>query len=155
MLFVTHVLFGVLAGLLLMDAVPQPWIFFFVVVFFSCMPDIDHAKSKVGNALGIISRVIQFVFAHRGFIHSVWLWLIAFFVLRQTGFFSLGSGILVGYLSHAMMDGLTRRGIQPFCPLLELRVRGFVLTGGRLENVVTFAIAVGIFALIWLQLQSF
>jgi hypothetical protein len=42
-------------------------------------------------------------------------------------------GIGVGYLTHLILDSLTRSGVQPFHPLAG-KIRGPLKTGGLTEN---------------------
>jgi len=80
----------------------------------------------------LIFRPLQFFVKHRGVIHSfttgiVLSVLLAFFwPVASLGFF-------IGYSVHLICDSFTKEGIQPFWPL-RARSKGFIATGGRIED---------------------
>jgi inner membrane protein len=134
MLFYTHLAFSFFVGLFVLDylKIQNKLIFLLFILIFSLFPDIDAPKSKIGKKLGIISKIINFIFGHRDFFHSL------FFIIPIYIIFSIFSDILaVSFLvsssSHLVIDALTKEGISPFYPL-KLRVKGFIKTGKFLEN---------------------
>lgn len=138
MMFKTHLLFGFLVGLFALSFfnVGNKYLFLFFVLLGALMPDIDETRSKIGQEIKIVSRVINFAFGHRGFMHTVYVPLIVFLVFLAFGQMMWGFGFLVGYLSHIFIDGLTLAGVEMFHPLSKMKMRGFIRTGGFWEYVV-------------------
>lgn len=102
------------------------------------IPDICHGGSKIGKQLPILSKIINLIFGHRSFTHSLlFLVIIAFLMNTFLSFETVTAGLLVGMVSHYILDMGTRRGIQLFFPL-DFRVR-FPLTtktGSMIENLI-------------------
>ena len=144
MLATTHMIFGLTAGLLALPYVDQKWYFFLpIVVFGSLLPDIDHEGSKINKILPLTRWFAKF-FKHRGFFHSIFPILIIFFVSKHYGFLFIGLPISVGYAAHLFSDSLTYMGIGLLHPILNLRIEGFLRTGGVKEQMlfgVMFAVS--------------
>ena len=56
-------------------------------------------------------------------------------VLFGFGMNIMGSAVMLGYISHLFLDGLSVQGIKPLGPFISKRIRGFVKVGGVFENV--------------------
>ena len=138
MMFRTHVAFGFLVGLFLLQMwSPNNQILFMIMVLLgSALPDIDHPESKVGKRV----KIIGFLFEHRGFFHSIFAALILYLVLLSFSSFAAYSvyitGLVMGYLSHILIDAITKEGIMPFHPLSRFRLNGFIRTGKVLEYII-------------------
>jgi membrane-bound metal-dependent hydrolase YbcI (DUF457 family) len=67
MLFYTHLAFSFFVGLFVLDylKIQNKLIFLLFILIFSLFPDIDAPKSKIGKKLGIISKIINFIFGHQ------------------------------------------------------------------------------------------
>ncbi len=130
MLLRTHLAFGVLMIVLFVQHVNDKLIFVGMVLLATVLPDLDSGFSSWGRHL--IFRPLQFFVKHRGVIHSfttgiVLSVLLAFFwPVASLGFF-------IGYSVHLICDSFTKEGIQPFWPL-RARSKGFIATGGRIED---------------------
>lgn len=102
------------------------------------IPDICHGGSKIGKQLPILSKIINLIFGHRSFTHSLlFLVIIVFLMNTFLSYETVTAGLLVGMVSHYILDMGTRRGIQLFFPL-DFRVR-FPLTtktGSMIENLI-------------------
>lgn len=95
----------------------------------SLIPDIDHPNSFLGKKVKIISVVINKIFGHRGITHTplicflfgaLLLLLGSYFNgLSQIIYSQFAIGIIVGYLSHLIMDGFTISGIPLLYPLTK------------------------------------
>jgi len=139
MMFKTHVVFGFLVGLFLIQFMhPANQILFMtLVVLASILPDIDHPDSKLGKKV----KIIGFLFEHRGFFHSVFALVLfsfpVFYFLNPL----YGLAVLAGYLSHMAIDCLTHQGIMPFHPLSRQRISGFIATNSSFEFVIFILIA--------------
>jgi len=141
-MFKTHMAFAFLVGLFSIQYLsPRNDIMFMVLVLFgAALVDIDHPNSKVGRRV----KVVAYLFEHRGFFHSLFaLPAVASAVYLLTNDLLLTLPILIGYLSHIIVDALTVEGIMPFHPLLRFRIRGIFRTGHSAE----FLLFLGLIAL--------
>lgn len=73
------------------------------------LPDIDHQKSKLGSKLPIINKL----FKHRGFTHTIWFALIVYFSTAMLAP-QIAIYLFVGCISHLIGDILTPMGLHPF-----------------------------------------
>lgn len=97
----------------------------------SLLPDIDHSGSKLGRRVPWIGKVLK----HRGITHSL-----ISLVLVTTANKWLG----LGYLTHLLLDMLTKQGVQLLYPLKGMYGLKLISTGGIIEKV-TRAIFIGCF----------
>ena len=150
MMYYTHLAFGFLVSLLSINffSIQNKLIFILIVVFFSIFPDIDEKKSKIGRRNKIISTIINFVFGHRGFFHSIYIPLILYFIFYYINI-EIGIAILVGYFSHLFMDAITKAGIRPLYPIVNKKINGFIKTNSILEKILFLII---IFLVLYLLL---
>ena len=104
------------------------------------MPDIDTPKSKIGSKFGIISKVIKALFGHRGVVHTIWgmivicglFWL---FISRN-----YGAALFLGFFSHLVIDGFTKKGINFLHPVSKAKLSGFIETGTAGELIMLIVI---------------
>lgn len=85
----------------------------------SILPDIDLPTSKIGHRFGFISVLANKFCGHRGFFHSLLflaLLLIPFYVWAPA-YAWVGIGIVLGGVSHLLLDMLNLRGIALFWPI--------------------------------------
>lgn len=150
MMYYTHLAFGFLIALLSVEVfdIKNKLIFILVVVMFSIFPDIDERKSKIGRKNKVISTIINFVFGHRGFFHSIYIPLILYFIFYYINV-EIGVAILSGYFSHLFADGLTKNGIRPLYPIINKKINGFIKTNSILEKILFLII---IFSILYLLL---
>ncbi|MFH1637258.1 MAG: metal-dependent hydrolase [Candidatus Woesearchaeota archaeon] len=143
MIFVTHLASGFLASLLVSGFLSPkyPAVFIIVMCLASVLPDIDYSKSKVGRKFGFISKALQFVFGHRGFMHTLYVPAIVFLACLLLDIHTIGFAFLFGYLVHIFTDALTVSGVRLFSPVSEFQLRGFIRTGGFLEYVFLVIVA--------------
>ncbi|MBI2107449.1 metal-dependent hydrolase [Candidatus Woesearchaeota archaeon] len=138
MLARTHLAFALLIGLLTFSYFNlNPILFIIIMSLTSFLPDIDHPKSKIGRKIKILSYPINFVFGHRGFFHSIFV----AFGLSFAIWYFFGNYYIpffIGFVSHLIGDALTVQGVNFIYPFKELRVKGFITTGGVLENILFF-----------------
>ncbi|MGG3853630.1 metal-dependent hydrolase [Caldifermentibacillus hisashii] len=105
-------------------------------MFGAMVPDIDHTGSKIGRAVPIIDDMISSVFGHRTFTHSLLFlilgyWLFHIFSLPE----SLEFGIMLGIISHIVLDMLTVDGVKFLWPLkTRVGIPFSVKTGGLFEH---------------------
>ena len=150
MMYYTHLAFGFLVSLLFLDFfnIQNKLIFILIVIFFSIFPDIDERKSKIGKKYKFISTIINYIFGHRGFFHSIYIPLILYFVFYYINN-EIGIAILAGYFSHLLMDGITKNGIRPLYPLINKKINGFFKTNSVSEKMLFLVI---IFLILYLLL---
>lgn len=138
MIWITHITFGLLMGIVFIDYVKiDPLVYFTIIVFTSLMPDLDHSESKLGKKV-FFSGFIQSVFGHRGLLHSP-LFLVA---LGGIGYMFLPLSIVmtfvIGYGSHILIDMFTMSGIRIFHPLSDFKIKGFIRTNSVFEYFLIF-----------------
>jgi inner membrane protein len=139
----THMAFGLLFGLLSLSFIhpANKYIFIGIAIFSSLLPDLDHPQSKLGRKL-CFSRIFNILFGHRGFFHAIWI-PIAVWLILSLGFgVAYGSAVFIGYFAHLFSDGLTKSGVNLVHPLHQLRIQGFIETGGVVEHLVFFAVVI-------------
>ena len=113
-------------------------IFFPVVLLSTLLPDVDNAFSSVGRHK--IFRPLQWIFTHRGVIHS-YTFAIVLSVLLAFYYPVLAFPFFLGYSFHLFLDAFTVQGIMPFWPLRK-RAEGSITTGGRVENAIFFVMLI-------------
>ena len=133
-MFKTHLSFSILIALLIIIFfdIPNKIIFIFLIAVSSSFPDIDSDKSKIGRKLPLISKIVNLIFGHRKFFHSVFIPLILFLALYTIGFY-ISLAIFIGYLTHLLGDSITNEGIMPFYPLSKFNISGLLKTNSILE----------------------
>lgn len=102
----------------------------------SLLPDLDTRKSYISKKWPYLSKFISKRCKHRGFTHSLLFLLILLEFLKLI--ISIGEnniilicisyGILIGYISHIILDAFTYEGVDLFFPL------GFNLKLSRLKT---------------------
>lgn len=153
MMYKTHAAFGFLFGLLAASYVNiNKYAFLAAVIFGSLFVDIDEDNSYIGRKAGFLSSVIEFLFGHRGIFHSLLMALLMFLGFYYFGYFELGLGFLVGYISHLMADALTLEGVRMFYPFSKYTARGFIKTGSLLEKIFFIIILLAIGYMIYLKI---
>lgn len=129
-MFKTHLMFSLFIGLILIKVldVKNQILFLIFLLFFAVFPDIDEKRSKVSRKIKFLSIPINFIFKHRGFLHTIYFPLFLFVLFLLMNEKILGVAVLAGYLSHLFLDSLTKSGIRIFRPL-KFRFYGFFRTG--------------------------
>ena len=140
----THIIGGLAASLAFAQVTNyEPVLLVGAGVIGAMIPDICHGGSKVGRAFPVVSKVINVLFGHRSFTHSLlFLVLMAILMNSFVTIESVTAGILVGMASHLVLEMATRNGIKLLYPL-KIRVR-FPLTtrtGGAVESMVLAALS--------------
>ncbi len=152
----THLTFSILLGvisLFFIDlGVKEHAIFFLLVVLASFMPDIDHPDSAIGRKIRPISFLVKLLAGHRGVFHSLLIPLTIFLVLFQMGYTIYGIAILIGYLSHLLLDSFNHSGVAWFFPL-PARIKGAIKSGGFTDFILflvflSLSVILGIFLML-------
>lgn len=139
----THLAFGALAAALLAPffSYGNVWRFGVLVLVGSLLPDIDHPQSKYGRVIKPVSYPLNWIFGHRGFLHSLY---IPGAMLGVSYFYNATAPYLlalsIGYIAHLASDSLTVQGIKFFHPITRLRVSGFIHTGTGMESLLRYVV---------------
>ncbi len=107
-------------------------IFYFAIAFGAIFPDIDEPHSKIGRMFIGVSHLMNAIFGHRGFTHSLPFIIILILLLMVlcnfesvrtfiNGFYEnalvfLVSGFILGNLLHIVGDMMTLSGVPIFLP---------------------------------------
>ena len=132
MLFRTHVVFSLAVWLGLSYFLVMPFYVLIFVLLATVFVDVDAWNSKFGNHW--FFRPLQFLTRHRGVLHSLVAGVLLSLILGSVSLWA-GFGFFVGYVSHLFLDCFTKSGVALFWPF-KYRVRGFVKSGGIVEQVV-------------------
>tara|TARA_B100000315_G_C14165808_1_gene402185 strand:+ start:93 stop:551 length:459 start_codon:yes stop_codon:yes gene_type:complete len=135
-MYYTHLAFGLLASLISITFfnINNQAMFILIAVLFSIFPDIDERRSKIGKKYKWASAIINFIFGHRGFFHTIFVPLILFLGFNYINN-EFGIAVLVGFFSHLFMDALTKQGIRPLAPLINKKINGPIKTNSILEKI--------------------
>jgi inner membrane protein len=135
----THIVGGIAASLAFAQISNyDPVILVGAGVIGSLIPDICHGGSTIGRKFPFVSKVVHSLFGHRSFTHSiVFLFLIGallnLFVTNE----SIITGVLVGMVSHFILDMATKNGIKLLFPFkVTVRFPLTTRTGGTVEYLV-------------------
>ncbi len=140
MMFRTHLVFSLLVGLIVFGFFDlNKYLFVLFVLIAGVIPDVDHPKSKIGRKFFL--KPISFLFGHRGFFHSLFFVVILCCVVWFF-FDKWWIPFAIGYVSHLFIDCFTKAGINIIYPFKQLRLSGFIRTGGWIE-VLLFYVLVG------------
>jgi inner membrane protein len=97
-------------------------------VFAALLPDIDITSSPFGRIFSPVSKHLSKHYAHRSITHS----LLALILISISGIFfgvQTAVSLLIGYLSHLILDMLNPSGV----PLIYPKTSHFVLLGGSVK----------------------
>ncbi|EGA89883.1 hypothetical protein GPDM_07530 [Planococcus donghaensis MPA1U2] len=135
----THIIGGIAASLAFAQVTNyDPVLLVGAGVVGAVIPDICHSGSKIGRTLPALSKIISRLFGHRTFTHSLlFLALTAFILESFVTVEALSAGLLVGMLSHIVLDMATKRGVKLFFPFKwTIRFPVTATTGGASEYLV-------------------
>ena len=133
MMYYTHIAFALFSSLIALKFlnVSNPYLFLLIACFVSLLPDIDNKDSKLGKKV----KFISFFFEHRGILHTIFPPILLFILFSYLNYNLFALAVLIGYLSHILIDGLTLEGINFLHPISSFRISGFVRTGAFLETI--------------------
>ncbi|MBT2583539.1 metal-dependent hydrolase [Planococcus sp. ISL-109] len=141
----THITGGIAASLAFAQITNyEPTILLIGGVAGALIPDICHGSSKIGRRLPILSKLISTIFGHRTLTHSLLFLLLASLLFQAVlPNEALAAGILVGMISHIVLDMATKRGVKLLFPLsLTVRLPITTSTGSFAEHLVFVALSV-------------
>ncbi|MGE7921370.1 metal-dependent hydrolase [Viridibacillus sp. NPDC093762] len=141
----THILGGITAGLAFAQISNyDPLVLIGSSVVGALIPDICHSGSKIGRTFRITSKIVNKIFGHRSFTHSL-LFLLLMSVVMNTyiSYESITAGVLLGMVSHYLLDMATKNGIKLFFPLkITVRLPLTTRTGSKVENIVAIVLTI-------------
>ena len=134
MMFITHLSFSFLIGLLIIKYFNisfNPFVFILILLAATLAPDIDYPGSFLGKRL----KISILFFKHRGVFHSIIMGVIfsiILFIFTENSYYALA--VLLGYASHLFLDSFTKTGVAAFYPS-KLRIKGKLKTTGFVDWV--------------------
>ncbi|MFF2753539.1 metal-dependent hydrolase [Psychrobacillus sp. NPDC058041] len=135
----THIVGGIAASLAFAQISNyDPVILVGAGVIGALIPDICHGGSTIGRKFPFVSKMVHILFGHRSFTHSL-LFLLLMGVLLNSLVIneSVVAGVLVGIISHFILDMATKNGIKLLYPLkVTVRLPLTTRTGGAIEYLV-------------------
>ena len=135
----THIMGGLAASLAFAQVSNyEPVLLVGAGVIGAIIPDICHGGSKIGRRFKVTSKVINTIFGHRSFTHSILFLVLMGFILNKIfDNEAIVLGILVGMASHYVLDMATKNGIKLLYPLkITVRFPITTRTGGTVEQFV-------------------
>jgi len=144
MLFRTHVLFAIAIFLIAVPFIEPIWgiPFLILISIGSKIPDIDTPNSNIGKKIRPISNLINVIFKHRGFFHSLIFIIIVGIILFLTKIPQpLTIALLLGYLSHLLLDLFSDKKHGIFWPF-QIKFKGPIKTASISESVLFVALII-------------
>ena len=133
-MFKTHLMFSLLISLLIFNYFNlNPYLFILILILAGSLPDIDHAKSKIGRKFFPISWFVNLFFGHRKLIHSIFFASVLSLIIKLS-FGNYWIPFYIGYLRHLFLDCLTKQGLHIFYPS-NFKLKGFIKTNGLFERL--------------------
>ncbi|MBR9683398.1 metal-dependent hydrolase [Candidatus Woesearchaeota archaeon] len=138
MLFLTHLLFGILIALVARGFISggNYWFFFGLVLLGSVLSDVDNRNSKITKYLGLPGKIVSFFSKHRGFFHSMLFVVLLTVVLKLFLGDYYAWGLFLGLVGHLFMDSMSKNGINLFYPFLDVEIKGWVRVGNWQEMMI-------------------
>lgn len=151
----THIIAGVAVGIIASQFVPtikQKAMLIGGCWIGSLIPDIDTPNSMISKATVLIHYLFSWC-GHRKLTHSILGVLLFSLVIILLGVNALSIGLIMGYMSHLLMDSLTVQGIPILYPKLKRYRIGKVRTGSEQEMAVAAVIVLGVILYFYLLLN--
>lgn len=104
------------------------------------LPDIDHPESLLGRRIKPVSWLINKLFGHRTITHSLDFAIgLCIVVLLSSNYNHLAWMFALGYMSHLLLDSLTKTGLK--LSMFQNTTIGFKLvkTGGIVDTAIFIA----------------
>lgn len=174
MTYGTHMLGGALGGIIMLNmSSPDPDAVFVILggsVIGALLPDLDHTQSKISRSnvgTSIVAELVSLLTKHRGILHTpIFLAVLAILAvpicsavpvqfsgeLRQ-----IIVGMMIGYLSHLILDTLNPGGIMWLYPLSKKHYHIAQIKTGKLGEVLVaggMALILALFSLRFFELTT-
>lgn len=140
----THIVGGITASLAFAQISNEnPLILVGAGIVGALLPDICHSGSKIGRTFPISSKIVNKLFGHRTFTHSLlFLACVALLMNAFVPYKAITIGLLLGMVSHLVLDMATRQGVKLFFPIkIKVRFPFTIKTGGKGEKYVFTALS--------------
>ena len=114
---------------------------YIVVSVAAILPDVDHSSSILGKKIKIFSFL-----KHRGLTHSILGVVILYYALEffakncYSPLLTFVPYIVLGCVSHIILDMLTPSGVALFYPLKKRFKIPLIRTGSKLETIFMFSL---------------
>ncbi|MEA0565329.1 metal-dependent hydrolase [Lysinibacillus irui] len=135
----THIVGGITASLAFAQfSNDNPLVLVGAGVIGALLPDICHRGSKIGRTFPIIAKLVNTVFGHRSFTHSLLFLLLVMLILHTLiPYRAISIGVIVGMASHIVLDMCTKKGVKLFFPAsVSIRFPLTTKTGSKVEGIV-------------------
>jgi len=131
MFFYTHLVIALFISIILSINFSNPYLFIFIVLISTLLPDIDTKHSKIGKKW--FFRPFQFFVRHRGILHS-FIFLIIVVLLLFLFSKVIAFGFLLGYGLHLLLDRINIKtgGIAETILFVLFLLGDLVLIGQRI-----------------------
>lgn len=154
MLWRTHFLAGAALGLAWASYAAEPATALKVAAVAgtaALLPDLDDPRSRLGRKVAPVSFAAKVVFGHRGALHSL-LGVLGAFLLAKLAVPWAAVPVLLGYLSHLVVDSLNPAGIPWLWPVVRKHFGlPLVSTGSMAEKLLVFPVLVVLCGWLWLR----
>ena len=149
-MFKTHLAFGILVGLAVTEFfdISDKWLFMAHVTGSAILADLDIPVSKIGGIFKPLSWLLNILFGHRGFMHTIFFPLIIYILLTLLDKHFWAGAFFLGYMSHLVADMMNLKGIYFFYPISHVKMNGFIRTGGILEYFLFILMIAGVIFLL-------
>lgn len=174
MTYGTHMLGGALGGIIMLNmSSPDPDAAFAILggsVIGALLPDLDHTQSKISRSnvgTSIIAELVSSLTKHRGILHTpIFLAVLAILTVSicsaAPAQFSgelrrIIVGMMIGYLSHLILDTLNPGGIMWLYPLSKKHYHIAQIKTGKLGEVLVaggMALILALFSLRFFELTT-
>ena len=147
MMFKTHLVFGLFSALLTFNYFSDlnKYLFILIALISAIFLDIDEDNSFIGRRTKPLSNIINTIFKHRGFIHSL-LFISIVSLIIWSFFNNYYIPFLIGALSHLFLDSLTPMGVRILYPL-KFRTRFIFKTAGFFDYLFFLGVLIALIML--------
>ena len=136
MLLKTHIALSVFFILILWGSVTGKIAFAVIMLVATIIPDIDSASSIINRKIKPFDIIFNFIFKHRGALHSI-TFCVIFTIILSLFSQKLTLPFFLGYAAHLLADSFTVAGIRAFWPLKN-SVKWIIRTGGLTEKIIFY-----------------
>ncbi len=128
----THFIGGILAGVLITQALDINIGYAVISGLGGLLPDIDEPNSTIGRRIPG-SFIVKFLFGHRGFWHSLLAAALVYLLILGVTSSTFAVLFVAGYISHLLLDACTPSGVPFLYPIKHNYSLNLIKTGGVIE----------------------
>jgi len=140
MLLKTHLALSVFFILILWGSVTGRIAFTLIILLATLIPDMDSASSLINRKIRPFDIIFNFLFKHRGALHSI-TFCIIFTIILALFSQKLALPFFLGYSIHLLADSFTITGIRAFWPSNK-EIKWIIRTGGLTERITLYLLIV-------------